>query len=109
MNLTANAKVFATEATTLVLAETPQGFPGNSGALLRADRWLLKADIDLAVAHFDRNVIDLFIDGYGVNSSTFASVFSRFRRAKARGNQTESSAPPCGPIGPAGAGRLSRL
>jgi hypothetical protein len=60
----ADAGVTLNFVTPLVLAQTPQGFPGNEHAFVQADRDLLNGEILTARASFNRNVIELFIDGY---------------------------------------------
>ena len=47
-----------------VLAQTPQGFPGNTGVFVRANRLLLAADVAVAHANYDASLIGLESGGY---------------------------------------------
>jgi hypothetical protein len=47
-----------------VLAQTPQGFPGNTNVFVTANHQILNANIALAYAAYDANIIGLASGGY---------------------------------------------
>lgn len=48
----------------VVLAQTPQGFPGNTGVFVTANHEVLSANIAMAYASYDASVIGLAAGGY---------------------------------------------
>jgi hypothetical protein len=49
---------------TVVLAQTPQGFPGNTSVFVAENHQVLDANIALAYAAYDASIIGLAAGGY---------------------------------------------
>lgn len=57
-----STKIATIEA--VVLAQTPQGYPGNTGVFVSQNRQILDANIALAYAGYDASIIGLASGGY---------------------------------------------
>lgn len=49
---------------TVVLAQTPQGYPGNTSTFVAENHAILNANIALAYANYDASIIGLAAGGY---------------------------------------------
>jgi hypothetical protein len=57
-----STKIVNVEA--IVLAQTPQGYPGNTKVFVAQNHRILNANIDLAYAGYDASIIGLATGGY---------------------------------------------